>query len=443
MPDLYYTNKVKYIKAVQAYNYRVKLRGEPLAEEHASGPILGWYYSGTPVFELGRTTVPSSLKNGLVEWSLVRVGGRLGYMMSEFLVDYPDCDPSYAEVFPMEGETAAFSRITSVDHIVTGNPFQLNITAVQDTAPDVLPVHSIIRVLGILKEEDSDEGPLHIAVDREDGTVYGFLSSEEAAWTWDHQTAKVRALVPDELIPLRQKPDASSQRICSLYPGTEVMNLFTTFTSGAGWTRVRLDKTIGYVITAQLDFDAQEFPLFRPQPARLKVTSAALAAGLSSKVVKDNMLFVLGKRTGKTGSYLCLTRNRDQDGDNYLIQTGYIPQKELILPEPGGVSTKGTLTADSCLYTMDEEGGMVKITDSKGVPVVYPEKSEFVISYALNGYLRKEGGPLAEGYLTRNTAWVYVELRVPEQYKGVRGFLPISVISFDPRLILPGYFTGD
>ena len=63
--------------------------------------------------------------------------------------------------------------------------------------------------------------------------------------------------------------------------------------------------------------------------------------------------------------------------------------------------------------------------------------SEFQIAYGLTEDFHREGG-LLTGYLTKDTAWVYVEMRVPEKYKGVQGYLPLRVVKYDKRLVLPG-----
>ena len=67
-------------------------------------------------------------------------------------------------------------------------------------------------------------------------------------------------------------------------------------------------------------------------------------------------------------------------------------------------------------------------------------KNTFILSIGtflprLAGYVTL---PILTGYLTKDTAWVYVEMRVPEKYKGVQGYLPLRVVKYDKRLILPG-----
>ena len=78
--------------------------------------------------------------------------------------------------------------------------------------------------------------------------------------------------------------------------------------------------------------------------------------------------------------------------------------------------------------------------DVEGEIVIYSSMYQFVIDM-MDEALNKEGGPLT-GYITQDTAWVFVELRVPEKYKGVQGYLPLKVVRFDQRLMLPGNVTG-
>ena len=84
---------------------------------------------------------------------------------------------------------------------------------------------------------------------------------------------------------------------------------------------------------------------------------------------------------------------------------------------------------------------MIPVTDRQGSPILYPMGTEFQIAYGLDTALQEEGG-LLTGYLTQDTVWVFVELRVPEEYKGIQGYLPLKVIRFDQRLMLPGNKTG-
>ena len=399
-----------YIRTLQSYNSRVKLRAAPTT----SAEIIGQYYAGTTVYVLDYNAIyQGEFKD---EWARVTIGGRTGYMMNEYLVSYSD-ESTPGEVFPLHGEEAVLmnEKGETIDTVSGGE----------------------IQVLGTTGYDT-----VHAAVVREDGLIeYGYLYADEVLWTGEHQKARVRAIQSRDSVPVYKEPNAAGGTICSLYPGTEVQILFSNDVATSGWTRVRIDNVTGYMPDPYLDHSSGDFPFYRPQPAELKIPVAPVYGGKMKTVTREDILFVLGKRTVPAEEYLVLFGAWDEDGSLYKLYTGFVPMSFITLKKPGGVSARGMLRKSSYIYQISSAGEMIPVTDRQGSPILYPMGTEFQIAYGLDAALQEEGG-LLTGYLTQDTVWVFVELRVPEEYKGIQGYLPLKVIRFDQRLMLPGNKTG-
>ncbi len=398
-----------YIRTLQSYNSRVKLRAFPTTD----GEILGQYYAGTEVLVLDY----KALYHGdvLDEWARVNIGGRIGYMMNQYLVNRSD-ETTPGEVYPLRDTQSVLwnEKGEEIDRISGGT----------------------VQVLGTTFSDT-----VHVEVEKDGLIEYGYIFADEVLWTGEHQNARVRAIKSADSVPVRTEPNLGGSVLCSLYPGTEVQILFSNDVATSGWTRIRIDNVTGYVPDPYLDHSSGDFPFYRPQPAELKFPVAPVYGCAVKTISRQDLLFVLGKRDAQMPEYLVLFGTWTQGGTVYRLHAGYVPQNFVILKAPGGVPARGMLKKSSYLYQINGNGEMVPTTDRLGNPLLYPMGSEFHIAYSLDEALNKEGGPLT-GYITQDTAWVFVELRVPEKYKGVQGYLPLKVVRFDQRLILPGNVTG-
>ncbi len=399
-----------YIRMLQSYNSRVKLRALP----NENARILGQYYGGTPVFILDYHAIYHG--EILENWSRVMIGGVKGYMMTEFLVSHSD-ETTPGEIFPLrEANTTLWTLWED-----------------REWRPiDYLDAGTMVEVLGTTGDD-----MVHAAVYKDGLVEYGYIYANEVLWTGEHQKARVRALKSADSVPVRLEPDLGSPVLCSLYPGTEVQILFSNDVATSGWTRIRIDKVIGYIPDPYLDHSSGIFPFYRPQPAELRLAAAPVYGGTAKIVSRHDLLFVLGKRNGTVPEYLVLFGTWDAGGSVYRLHTGFVPQSYITLKMPGGVATRGMLKKSSYLYQINEEGIMAPITEGAHDPVLYPMGSEFQIAYGVTETLRRQGG-LLTGYLSDETVWVFVEMRVPEKYKGIQGYLPLKAVRFDKRLILPG-----
>ena len=399
-----------YIRPLQSYDSRLKLRETPTS----SGRILGQYYAGTAVYVLDYNAIYHG--EVLEDWARVTIGDVEGYMMSAYLTTNLPSEYTWGEILPMNGEEATLwdADGNEIDYLSAGP----------------------VQVLGTL-----DNDTVHVLADWDDGTEYGYLSAQEVSWADENQYARVRALKATDLVPVRVSPQAGSEVVCSLYPGTEVIVLFSDSTANAGWKRIRVGQMTGYILDPYLDHSNDEFPFYRPQPAQLRTGSAPVSDGTTDTVYREDLLFVLGRRSGTITEYLCQFGVWENGGRTYTVHYGFVPRFMVILKEPGGVPAKGMLKKGSVLYQINSLGNMVAMANPSGSDDRYPMGTEFYIAYGLDDAMRREGG-LETGYITQDTAWVYVELRVPEKYKGLQGYLPLDKVYYDKRLLLPGSATG-
>ena len=412
LPHAWAAGGTMYIRPMQTYDSRVKLRSSPSTER---GDILCQYYAGTEVTVIERDAYYDG--QTIANWSLVRIGGRQGYMMSEYLTSRQDTEPTYGEVLSLAGDSVPLT--------------DLNRKQIGTVKPGV------VQVLGTM-----DRDTLHVLAETEDGPKYGYLDARDVAWTGEHQLARIRAISSRDSIPVRDTPEANGSTLFSLYPGTQVYVLFSNYVARSGWTRIRVGDLTGYIMDPYLDYSINSFPFYRPAPAELKGESAQVTEGRSEWVNQGDLLFILGKSYGGEPRYYCQFGGWEDDGQTYQVSYGYVDADELHIRHSGGVSTTGRLMRKSPLYWIGKDGKMSQMTDSEGKQIEYPLGASFLISFSLTGELNREGG-LLDGYLTQDSEWVLVEMRVPEQFRGVQGYLPVSaVLCEDQRLVLPGEVTG-
>ena len=120
-----------YIRMLQSYNSRVKLRALP----SENGQILGQYYTGTPVFILDYHAIYHG--EILEDWSRVRIGGVKGYMMTEFLVSHSD-ETTPGEIFPLRETDTTLWKLTEdwewvpIDTLAAGEKVEVLGTTADD-----------------------------------------------------------------------------------------------------------------------------------------------------------------------------------------------------------------------------------------------------------------------------------------------------------------------
>lgn len=404
------SGSIMYIRTLQSYNSRVKLREFP----DTNSEILGQYYAGTEVFVLDYNAIFHG--EVLDDWARVEIGGIVGYMMNDYLTFHTD-ESTPGDVVPLYGTKSILwdEKGRQIDELSSGR----------------------VRVLGTTENDT-----VHVEVQKNGFVEYGYLPAAEVLWTGEHQKARVRAIKSADSVTVYSAPNGAGSAVCSIYPGTEVQILFSNDVATSGWTRIRVDNVTGYLPDPYLDHSYGMFPFYRPQPATLKIPVAPVSGGTAKTISREDLMFVLGKRNTSQGlEYLVMFGAWEDGGSVYRVHTGYVPQRYIVLKTPGGVSTRGMLKKSSYLYQINARGQMTEITDEEGQPTLYPMGSEFQIAYGLDEALHREGG-LLTGYLTEDTVWVFVELRVPEKYKGIQGYLPLKVIKYDKRLMLPGSMTG-
>ena len=141
-----------YIRTLQSYNSRVKLRALP----SANGKILGQYYAGTPVFILDYHAIYHG--EVLDDWSRVIIGDVEGYMMNEFLVPRSD-EKTPGEIFPLrEANTTLWTLWEGREWLPI----------------DTLDAGAEVEVLGTTSDD-----MVHVAVYKNDRIKYGYIYAND------------------------------------------------------------------------------------------------------------------------------------------------------------------------------------------------------------------------------------------------------------------------
>ena len=400
-----------WITGTQSPEHRVKLRSKP------SGTVIGQYYADTEAEVLGTSG----------KWSHVLIGGREGWMMSEFLtseddgrhfttlgcIRWPDADGC----IPLRDEKGA-----EILRVPAGN----------------------VDVLGTVGSDT-----LHIAVKDGEDRVYGFVDSDQVSWTDNFARAVVTAPDPGTAINVRREPSRNSRKSpedARLYPGTEVYLLFDSHTAGDGWHRVRADSVSGYMMDKYLDFSTGGVPAFRPAPATLRRESVGVGGSDPGvgHIYAGDPLFVLGV-TGKASWPLYYCR-----GWTWLSEEEYGPficyvEANEVEYSGGSASTRGSLRCESPILYPTGKGGalepiVLEATEfSRAIDGTLPAGTRLRVIRGVDAQLKPVSPE--EGYLTADTAYIVANVELDAGWS-TEAYIPIENVRYDPLLMLPEEWTN-
>ena len=398
-----------WVTGTQSPEHRVKLRAKP----SSGGRVLGQYYGDTEAEVLETSG----------KWSKVRIGGREGWMMSEYLTDADD-----GRHYPTLGEI----RWPEADGCV---PLR------DEKGTEILRAPAgTVRVLGTV-----DDRTLHVAVQDGEEWISGFVDSERVTWKDNFACAVVTAPDARTAVNVRRSPDRKSAADARLYPGTQVYLLFDNHVAGDGWHRVRADSVSGYMMDKYLDFSTGGVPAWRPAPAVLKEERVIVGGSTGpGEIAAGDPLFVLGV-TGKASWPLYFCR-----GYTWLTEEEYGPfvcyvEARKVEYAGGSASTEGSLLRESPVLCPSGEDAALE-------PLVW-EATEF--SPAFDGTLPAgtrlrvvrgvdaELNPVgpADGYLTADTAYIVAEVELDAGWS-TEAYIPIENVRYDPLLMLPEDWTN-
>lgn len=348
---------------------RVKLRESP------GGRVIGQYYNDVLVTPIKREG----------DWTYISIGGREGWMMSEFLLP-ADEEWQASEGWAGQGVIAA--------------PFR----AAPDTLPDLYaePVDTsavllrldtdMIEVLGTVNDDW-----LHLRVRTTDGQpLYGYASAWAITWTENLAHAEVDTHDAAQRLNLRESPSTSAKVIAELYSGTTVYFLFDDHTNGDGWAKVRVGDLMGYVSTEYLNYSSAGVLPFEPPLCLLE--------------------------DGRTAQVLAV-----REGEVYvkpMVQRGvlahfWISRNSASRYTPRSASTKAVTNRDVT----------VNIGDVIILPAGHPVD--------IYGSYDPETNTHAWGYVHPDHPLLNVDFTIPNENSMSGGYLPVDSVDFDPLLLAP------
>lgn len=317
---------------------RLKLRDKPSRD----GAVLGQYYSGVVVSEV--------LEKG-GQWTKVRIGSQLGYMMTDFL----EFDP----LLPQWSQTQAFGgcsgRAQDSGLMMHEQPDKQSSTML------TLPDDAILVVLGTVGEDW-----LHVAFQPELPTqqlaveiprnildipaTYGFVFSRSVVMTDNYATCQVDTGSAGDRLHLRAAPSTSAPSLGRYYAGTEFRRLFDDHVINDGFERVRLGSMVGYVKDSLLSYSSNRLPILPPLSRTIKeaplLAEASKQAAVLQKLPKGSRLQVLGA----VGTYYQVSLSPGPGGT-----LGFVSQ-QLVQPVKAGVSSQVTVKQGAQLYEKNRDG---------------------------------------------------------------------------------------
>lgn len=345
---------------------RVKLRESP------GGQVIGQYYNDV--------LVDSIRTEG--EWTYISIGGREGWMMSEFLLPADDswlADNSWRGQ-GMGGAAFVAARDTLPD-----------LYAAPDDDSDILMRLGTdrIEVLGTV-----DDNWLHLRITRMGGQViYGYASAWQITWMENLGSADVDTGEAAQRLNLREAPSTSARILAELYNGTEVYYLFDDHVNDDGWSKVRVGGLTGYVSSEYLNNASSGVLAYEPPLCLLE-------SGRSAQVlaVRDDEVYVHPLAEHLSQDYFWISRNS---------ASCYTPRS---------ASTYGVT---NCAVTMNEH--------------LLPQGH----TVAIYGGYDPETDKHAWGYIRPSDPLVNVEFKIPDGKHYTSGYLPVDCVDFDPLLLAP------
>lgn len=346
---------------------RVKLRESP------GGRVIGQYYNNvlvTPIKTEG-------------DWTYISIGGRKGWMMSEFLL-------------PADEQWLADNSWRGQGEVGAPYPSQYGVQPLYVT-PHALYENVLlwlkdvsIEVLGTVDDEW-----LHVRVRSGDGQItYGYASAWGITWTENLGHAEVDTGDAAQRLNLRRGPSTSAEVRAQLYSGTEISLLFDNYVNGDGWAKVIVGDLMGYVSVEYLNYASAGVLAYAPPLCLLE-------DGRSARVlaVQGDQLHVRLLSPDSNIEYIWVDRSS---------VSSYTPRS---------VSTSGVTNRQ------------VAATEYHTLPAGHP--------VAIYGSYDPESNTRTWGYIRPDHPLLSVDFTVPNRNSMSGGYLPVDSVDFDPLLIAP------
>ena len=223
----------------QIYPERLNLRAEP----SKSGAILGLYYTGAEVENLGEENE---------EFTKVRIGNMTGYMASEYLITQEEAIRRY-------GENSGFGSCRAAEINLTGmwqtDAALLSDTDLQAEALLMLSNGERVSLVGVL------DTWAYIAAEHEGSRVMGYLPLDYLTDVGELRANVIAGAKADSRTILYDAPNNRAREIMSIKNGTACFNLFGR--KEGEWRRVRVGGVSGWIKYTQT---SSLFPVTDRQP---------------------------------------------------------------------------------------------------------------------------------------------------------------------------------
>lgn len=211
------------------YPERLNLRAEPSKK----GAILGLYYTGAEVENLGVVNE---------EFTKVKIGGVTGYMSSEFLITQEEAVRRY-------GEESDFGTYRAAQVDLTGMWMNslplLSDTDVQSEKLMTLESGAAVALVGVLDDW------AYIAADQDGQKTFGYVPLNCLTDVGSLKVSVIAGKRADSKTILYSAPNNRADELMSLKNGTACFNLFGR--KEGEWRRVRVGGVSGWVRYTQAD----------------------------------------------------------------------------------------------------------------------------------------------------------------------------------------------
>lgn len=383
---------------------RLKLRDRP----DSGGKVLGQYFGGTVIDEVFG-------QEG--EWTQVRIGNRVGYMMRKHLV--------------MGGLIATWSptqrfggALGSVARYSTGTALYPHPDHNSQALAQLPPGTSLV-VLATLEEDW-----LHVVYLQgynletqfehpgEDFTslpaVHGFVSARDVGMADNYSTCYVATKRPQDKLHLRAAPEAGAKSLGMYFYDTAFLRLFDDHVINDGFERVRLGDQVGYVKDSFLSYRSGGVADYLPPLSYVKkatgfypLTGSSQPAGKS--LAKGTVFQVLGT----LGNYYHVRLSATWDGE-----LGYVKQAD-VQKVNQAVPTQVRFANGALMYATDPDSGAY---------VPYADQRQYVDNL-------KDAKGWLSGYITPGQEYQGVEIQI-QQGHWFSGFVVKTAdIKFDKGLV--------
>jgi len=213
----------------KVYPERLNLRAEPSKE----GAIIGLYYTGAEVENLGQENE---------SYTKVRIGGVTGYMANEYLITAEEAVRRY-------GEESDFGQYRAAQVDLTGM-WQTTASLLADTDPQAEKIGELqnfadVRLVAVL------DTWAYIQADVDGIKKFGYVPLDILTDVGELKVAIVSGSKADTRTFLYSAPNSKGKQIMVLKNGTACFNLFGR--KEGEWRRVRAGGVSGWIRYTQTD----------------------------------------------------------------------------------------------------------------------------------------------------------------------------------------------